>query len=70
MVMSGKWAFDMEANGFLDDTHVDYTMSPWKLKDSFKIHCIVAINEGTGKVVHFVQDECNNFKQWVVDNVD
>jgi len=38
--------YDIEATGFLDDSNVDYTASPWKLKDHFKIHCI-ALEEKT-----------------------
>ena len=69
--MTRRYVFDIEASGLLDDSTVDYTASPWKLKDTFVIHCIVAIEKATGEVVTFVQDECyTKFKQWVIDNVD
>lgn len=69
--MTRRYVFDIEASGLLDDSTVDYTASPWKLKDTFVIHCIVAIEKTTGEVVTFVQDECyTKFKQWVIDNVD
>lgn len=69
--MTRRYVFDIEASGLLDDSTVDYTASPWVLKDAFVIHCIVAIEKTTGEVVTFVQDECyTKFKQWVVDNVD
>lgn len=31
---------DIEANGLLDDTTIDYTTIPYKLKDCFKLHVI------------------------------
>lgn len=34
--------FDKEANGLLNDDSIDYTSVPYKLKPSFKLHCIVA----------------------------
>lgn len=69
--MGGRWVFDIESSSLLDDSTVDYTASPWVLKDSFIIHCIVAIEKTTGEVVTFVQEECyTKFKPWVIDNVD
>ena len=69
--MQGKWCFDIEASGFLDETTVDYTASPWKLKDNFVVHCIVAINVDTKEIVNFVQEDCyTKFRPWVKDNVD
>jgi len=66
----GRYVFDIEANGLLDDSTVDYLASPWKLRDNFKIHCIVAINKDTKEVVTFVQEECyTKFKDWVIENV-
>lgn len=35
---------DAEATGLLDESTVDYTASPWKLKDSFRLH-IVSVQE-------------------------
>lgn len=49
--------FDIEANGLLDHTTIDYTASPYKLKDSFKIHCVVVKDKDTGKKYKFVQEE-------------
>lgn len=66
----GFFYFDIEANGLLDNTTVDYTQSPWKLKDNFTIHCIVARNIATGEVFEFVQEECyTKFKKWAEANV-
>lgn len=65
-----RWCFDIESSGLLDDSTVDYTASPWKLKENFKIHCIVAICLDDGEVVKFVQQECYDlFPAWVKDNV-
>lgn len=34
--------FDIESNNLLNSTTVDYTKVPYTLKDTFKMHCIVA----------------------------
>lgn len=66
----GRYAYDIEASGLLDDSTIDYTASPWKLKDNFKVHCIAMINIDTNEVHTFVQEECyTKFKQFVIDNV-
>ena len=44
---------DIEATGLLDETTVDYTASPWKLKESFKIHCITVKEYLSKKVICF-----------------
>lgn len=67
----GRYCFDIESTGFLDDSTVDYNASPWKLKDDFKIHCIVATNIDTEESFDFVQEECyTKFRPWVKENVD
>lgn len=67
----GRYYFDIESNGLLDDSTVDYTASPWKLKDHYKIHCIVATNIDTMEVVEFVQEDIyTKFKDWVIANVN
>lgn len=43
--------FDLEANGLLDATTIDYTASPYKLKDSFKLHCAAIVDITDGSVV-------------------
>ncbi len=71
MVDKGRWYFDIESSGLLDDSTVDYAASPWKLRDNFVVHCIVAINIDTLEVVEFVQQECyTKFKQWAIENVN
>ena len=69
--MSGVFCFDIEATGLLDDSTVDYCASPWRLKDNFKIHCIVAIDVETGDTYEFVQEDCyTKFPQFAKDNID
>lgn len=48
---------DIEANGLLDDTTVDYLSSPYKLKDTFKIWCIVCQDIDTKEIYKFQQQE-------------
>lgn len=43
--------FDIETNGFLDGSSIDYTSVPYKLKDHYKLHCIVV--EWDGIIVGF-----------------
>lgn len=65
-----KVVFDIETTGFIDHTSIDYTASPYKLKDSFKIHCIVAKDIDTGIVYKFAEEECyTKFPAWS-KNVD
>lgn len=41
--------WDIEANSLLNSESIDYTSIPYKLKDSFKIHCIVVSVQTNGK---------------------
>lgn len=45
--------WDRETTGLLDETAIDYCAVPYKLKDSFKTHCIVVEEHETGKVIAF-----------------
>ncbi len=66
----GAWGWDVESNGFLDESSVDYTTSPWTLRESFEIHCIHVINASTGEEVDFIQEEVyTKFKPWVIAGV-
>lgn len=47
---------DIEANGLLDETTIDYTQSPYRLKDTFKIWCICVIDYDTKQEYSFVGD--------------
>lgn len=47
--------WDLESNNLLNDASIDYTASPYKLKDTFKLHCIVVEEIETG-VLHAFYD--------------
>lgn len=61
------YCVDIETSGLLNDFTVDYTASPWKLRDNFKIHCIVIESLETGEVFEFVGDDCSKFKDFVLN---
>lgn len=46
-----KFGWDIEATGLLNSDNIDYTKIPYKLKDNYKLHCIVVIFDD--KVVAF-----------------
>lgn len=50
--MSGI-TFDIETTGLLNESSIDYCSSPYKLRDSFKVHCIVVEEHTTGKIIAF-----------------
>lgn len=52
-----KITWDIEANGLLNDTTVDYLSSPYKLKASFKMHCIVVEIVDTGEIIAFADGQ-------------
>lgn len=52
-----KVTWDIEANKLLNQESIDYTVSPYTLKDSFKIHCIVVEEHDTG-LIHAFYDGC------------
>lgn len=45
--------WDIEANNLLNQETIDYTASPYKLKDSFVMHCIVVEDHATGEIHAF-----------------
>ena len=49
-------ALDVEGTGLLDYTSIDYTSMPYKLKDSFKIHCVVLQDINTFEVFVLYED--------------
>ena len=49
----GAFTFDIESNNLLNDESVDYLSSPYRLKDSFDMHCIVCESHETGEIVAF-----------------
>lgn len=64
------WCFDIETNGFLDESTVDYTASPWRVKETFELHCIVATTLDKQETVEFVGEACKTeFLPWMLENV-
>ena len=45
--------WDIEANNLLNNETIDYTSSPYKLKDSFQMHCIVIEDHKSGELIAF-----------------
>ena len=45
--------WDIESNNLLNRETIDYTASPYKLKPSFSMHCIVVEEHATGKLIAF-----------------
>jgi DNA polymerase I-like protein with 3'-5' exonuclease and polymerase domains len=45
--------FDIETSGLLDESAIDYTASPYTLRDSFKFHCIVIEVHSTREIIAF-----------------
>ncbi|MCC5411264.1 DNA polymerase I [Escherichia phage vB_EcoM_3A1_SA_NWU] len=48
-----KFTWDIEANGLLNNDTIDYLASPYRLKDTFQMHCIVLENHETGEIIAF-----------------
>ncbi len=46
--------FDLEAKGLMNEESIDYSVVPYKLKPSFKMHCGVVKDVHTGEVWKFV----------------
>ena len=55
ILMDITW--DTEANNLLNDKTVDYRASPYKLKKSFKMHCIVVEVHETGEFIAFYEGD-------------
>lgn len=47
------YTWDKETTGLLDETAIDYTASPYRLKPSFATHCVVFQNHFTGEYIAF-----------------
>lgn len=52
-----KFLIDIESSGLLGDG-LDYSSLPYKLKESYRIWCIVIRNISTGTIVSFRAQEC------------
>lgn len=49
--------FDIEAYGLLDDTTIDYTQSPYKLKDIYQMWCVVVKDIATQEKYRFIGEK-------------
>ena len=49
-------ALDCESTGLLDYTGIDYTSMPYKLKDSYKMHCVVLQDINTFEIFVLYKD--------------
>jgi len=56
--------YDIEANNLLNSETIDYSKTPYKLKSSFKVHCLVAKDIDTGEVYKFYQDTLQNIPKF------
>lgn len=53
--------FDIEATNLLNEDSIDYTASPYMLREDFKIHCIAAKDIDSNKIYTWVGDEVYDF---------
>ena len=53
-----RCTLDIETSGLLDDSTIDYTTSPYKLKPNYKLWCIVCWDIDTNTPYRFVLEEC------------
>lgn len=74
-------SWDRETNGLLNETSIDYTASPYKLKPSFKTHSIVVQEHQTNKIIAFYDgdkyildgrryEESNEGQQYILENYE
>jgi len=63
-----KLVFDIEANGLLNDETIDYTASPYVLKDHYKFHCLVIKNIDTGEVLEYDPDTFKEGVEYIKTN--
>lgn len=64
-----RLCWDSEATNLLNSDSIDYTASPYKLKDDFRIHSVVLIDVDTDKEYEFVQDDVYKYaKEFILDN--
>lgn len=56
MQLIKKLLFDIETTGLLDFNSIDYSTMPYKIKASYKTHCIVAKDLDTNQVFKFINN--------------
>jgi hypothetical protein len=55
---------DIESTGLLNTSSIDYTKIPYKLKPTFKIHCIVVKDIDSGAFFKFYADSLEDFVEF------
>lgn len=45
--------WDIESTGLLDESAIDYTQSPYAMRESYKFHCVVVEEHSTSKLIAF-----------------
>ena len=63
-----RLVFDIEASGLLNDETIDYTASPYVLKDHYKFHCLVIKNIDTGEVLEYNPDTFKDGVEYIKAN--
>lgn len=53
MQQAYDYTWDKEATGLLDETAIDYTASPFKIKPTYKTHCVVFECHQTKEIIAF-----------------
>lgn len=59
--------WDIEATNLLNSDSVDYTASPYKLKDDFKVHCVGLIDVDTEEQFQFLQEDVKLVREFILD---
>ncbi len=60
-------SWDIESTNLLDETSIDYSSFPYKIKESYQTHCIVAQDIKTEEIFTFVQNDCKDFIDFVME---
>ncbi len=55
------WTWDIEATDLLNENTIDYTSSPYRLKDNYFLHCVVFQNHADGRIVAFYDGDTYQF---------
>jgi len=60
-----KLIFDIETTGLLNCDSIDYSAMPYKIKRSYKTHCVVAKDVDTEEIFTFVQNDVSKFISFI-----
>jgi DNA polymerase I-like protein with 3'-5' exonuclease and polymerase domains len=62
-----RYVWDIEASDLLNHRSIDYTASPYQLKDDYKFHCVVFHDVDTAEEVEFIGTDIKRVKEFVLD---